>query len=113
MPVVRVARGLAEGSRRGKAAAKNTGQQSVGKSSAFRMAHRMLGKTMSDPETHLQSRIAHLERTVEDLSDELARHAKALSVAERRILKLMEQAAERELDAGSTIPLADQRPPHY
>lgn len=67
---------------------------------------------MSDT-ADLETRIAHLERMVDDLSDEVARQAKALEVAERRILRLMEQAAERELDAGGTIPLADQRPPHW
>lgn len=68
---------------------------------------------MSQSNTELETRIAHLERMVEDLSDEVARQAKALDIAERRIVKLMEQAAERELDAGGTIPLADQRPPHW
>ena len=68
---------------------------------------------MSDPTTELQTRIAHLEKMVEELSDEVARHAKALDIAERRILKLLEQAADREVDAGGTIPLADQRPPHW
>ena len=68
---------------------------------------------MSTPNTDLEERIAHLERMVEDLSDEVARQSKALDIAERRIVKLMEQAAERELDAGGSIPLADQRPPHW
>lgn len=67
---------------------------------------------MSDT-ADLETRIAHLERMVDDLSDEVARQAKALEVAERRILKLLNEAAERELDAGGSIPLADQRPPHW
>ncbi|MEL7104500.1 MAG: SlyX family protein [Pseudomonadota bacterium] len=61
----------------------------------------------------LETKIAHLERMVDDLSDEVARQAKALNTAERRIAKLLNAAAERELDAGGTIPLADQRPPHW
>ena len=68
---------------------------------------------MSDTIARLETRIAHLERMVEDLSDEVARQSKALDLAERRIFKLMQQAAEQELDAGGSVPLADQRPPHY
>lgn len=68
---------------------------------------------MTPSDTSLEERIAHLERMVEDLSDVVADQAKALDRAERRILKLMNEAAERELDAGGSIPLADQRPPHW
>lgn len=68
---------------------------------------------MTPSDTSLEERIAHLERMVEDLSDVVADQAKALDRAERRILKLMNEAAERELDAGGSIPLVDQRPPHW
>lgn len=61
----------------------------------------------------LEEKVAHLTRVVEDLSDIVAAQAKALDVAERRIEALMRRAAESELDAGGTVPLADQRPPHY
>lgn len=60
----------------------------------------------------LQAKIAFLERTVDDLSDEVARLAKAIDVAERRIAMLMEREAEREADGG-VAPMADQRPPHW
>jgi SlyX protein len=68
---------------------------------------------MEDGLQDLQARLAYLERTVEELSDVVARQAKSLEVAERRIEGLMRRAAEAELDAGGTVPLADQRPPHY
>ena len=69
---------------------------------------------MSDVEMiALQEKVAHLTRVVEDLSDVVAGHAKTLDVAERRFLALMRRAAESELDAGGTVPLADQRPPHW
>ncbi|WP_342070019.1 SlyX family protein [Yoonia algicola] len=63
--------------------------------------------------THLEEKIAHLTRTVEDLSDIVARQETELAVAKRRLAMLMEREAGRELDAGSTVPLADQRPPHW
>ena len=63
--------------------------------------------------THLEEQIAHLTRTVEELSDIVARQETDLAVAKRRIGMLMEREAAREADAGGTIPLADQRPPHW
>jgi SlyX protein len=62
--------------------------------------------------TALEEKIAHLTRTVEDLSDVVARQEKAIDRMERRLALLITREAEREADAG-TIPLADQRPPHY
>lgn len=63
--------------------------------------------------THLEEQIAHLTRTVEDLSDVVARQETALALVTRRLAMLMEREAGRELDAGGTVPLADQRPPHW
>ncbi|MEN8895363.1 MAG: SlyX family protein [Yoonia sp.] len=63
--------------------------------------------------THLEEQIAHLTRTVEDLSDVVARQETELAVATRRLAMLMEREAGREMDAGGSVPLADQRPPHW
>ncbi|WP_458792418.1 SlyX family protein [Yoonia sp. MH D7] len=63
--------------------------------------------------THLEEKIAHLTRTVEDLSDIVAAQQTALDKATRRLAMLMEREAGREMDAGGSIPLADQRPPHW
>jgi SlyX protein len=63
--------------------------------------------------THLEEQLAHLTRTVEELSDIVARQETELAVAQRRLAMLMEREAGRELDAGGTIPLADQKPPHW
>jgi SlyX protein len=63
--------------------------------------------------THLEEQIAHLTRTVEDLSDIVARQETALALATRRLAILMEREAGRELDGGGTVPLGDQRPPHW
>lgn len=57
--------------------------------------------------------LAHLTRMVEDLSDITARQAREIDRLNRRVGLLMEREAEREADAGGTIPLADQRPPHW
>ena len=63
--------------------------------------------------THLEEQIAHLTRTVDDLSDIMTRQETELAVATRRLAMLMEREAGREMDAGGSVPLADQRPPHY
>ena len=60
----------------------------------------------------LEERIAHLQRTVEDLSDVVTRQATEIRALSRRVGLLMEREAEREA-ADGTIPLADQRPPHW
>jgi len=63
--------------------------------------------------TALEEKIAHLTRMVEDLSDIVARQETDLALAQRRIAMLMEREAGRDLDAGGTVPLADQKPPHW
>ena len=63
--------------------------------------------------TRLEEQIAHLTRLVEDLSDVVARQDRTLDTAMRRIEMLMQREAGREADAGGTIPLGDQRPPHW
>ena len=64
-------------------------------------------------QTSLEEKIAHLTRTVEELSDIVARQETDLALAQRRIAMLMEREAGRDLDQGGTIPLADQKPPHW
>ena len=69
---------------------------------------------MSAPDmTRLEEQLAHLERAVAELSDVIARQDGEISLLTHRVRLLMERAAEAEYDAGGTIPLADQRPPHY
>lgn len=61
----------------------------------------------------LEERMAHLTRLTEDLSEVIARQDGEIARLARRVETLMRAAAEQQLDAGGTIPLADQRPPHY
>ncbi len=62
--------------------------------------------------TGLEERIAHLVRTVDELSDIVAQQSVEIERLSRRVGLLMEREAEREAEGGS-IPLADQRPPHW
>ncbi|MCF2869670.1 SlyX family protein [Octadecabacter sp. G9-8] len=67
---------------------------------------------MSD-QTNIEETLAHLTRTVDDLSDIVARQEDEISRLTYRVKMLMEREATREMDTGSSVPLADQRPPHY
>jgi SlyX protein len=64
---------------------------------------------MSQVEEH----IAHLTRTVEDLSDIVARQELEISVLTRRVQMLLEREAERQADGGGGVVLGDERPPHW
>lgn len=68
---------------------------------------------MDERTTQLEERIAHLERLNEELSEVVARHDKTLDTLLRRIRLLAQREAEREAELGGTLPLADQKPPHW
>ncbi len=61
----------------------------------------------------LEEQIAHLARTVEDLSDVVARQDTEIALLTRRVQMLLEREATREQDGGGGIVLGDERPPHY
>ncbi|MDO5648524.1 SlyX family protein [Paracoccus sp. (in: a-proteobacteria)] len=60
----------------------------------------------------LEESLAHLVRVTDDLSEVIARQDAELARLTRRVEMLMQAAAEQQTESGS-IPLADQRPPHY
>ena len=64
-------------------------------------------------QTHLEEKIAHLTRAVDEMSDIVARQEREINSLTQRVRMLMEREASREYDAGGSIPLADQRPPHW
>ena len=61
----------------------------------------------------LEEGIAHLTRMVEELSDVVARQEHEIVRLKSRVGMLLEREAEREVADSSSIPLADQRPPHW
>ncbi len=68
---------------------------------------------MEDRIFKLEEQLAHLTRVTEDLSDIVARQEAQIEQLLRRQAMLMEREAEREVQEGGTVPLADQRPPHW
>lgn len=61
----------------------------------------------------LEEQIAHLTKTVDEMSEVMARQDAEIAVLTRRVEMLMQREAEREVDASGTVPLADQKPPHW
>lgn len=68
---------------------------------------------MEDRLNRTEEELAHLRRAVDDLSDVVARQTREIELLTRRVALLMERAAEAEADGGGTVPLADQKPPHW
>lgn len=68
---------------------------------------------MNEADTDLEERLAHLIRTVDELSDVVAAQEREITRLKRHLGLLMEREAERELSEGGTVPLADQKPPHW
>lgn len=62
---------------------------------------------------HLEEKLAHLIRAVDDLSDVVATQQTEIARLARRVDLLMQREAERESAAGEGVVLADQRPPHW
>lgn len=64
---------------------------------------------MSDLEEHM----AHLARTVDELSDIVARQEREIELLTGRVNRLMTREAEREAESSGGILLGDGRPPHW
>jgi SlyX protein len=61
----------------------------------------------------LEEQIAHLTRTVDDLSDIVARQEKEITTLNRRVHMLMQREGERDASSGDAVVVGDERPPHY
>ncbi|HEY0213768.1 MAG TPA: SlyX family protein [Paenirhodobacter sp.] len=68
---------------------------------------------MTDRIEHLEEQLAHLTKTVDEISDVMARQTRELDRLGRMVGLLMDRESEREYGEGGQIPLADQKPPHW
>ena len=62
---------------------------------------------------HLEEKIAYLTRSVEEMSDVIARQQQEIDTLTRRVAMLMQREASRQQDGGGGAVFADERPPHY
>jgi SlyX protein len=61
----------------------------------------------------IEEKLAHLIRSVDDLSDVAARQAAEIDRLGARVAMLMQREAEREAQGSGGVVLGDERPPHY
>ena len=61
----------------------------------------------------IEEKLAHLIRTVDDLSDVVARQAAEIDRLGARVAMLMQREAEREAQGSGGVVFGDERPPHY
>ncbi|MFK7880322.1 SlyX family protein [Roseobacter sp.] len=61
----------------------------------------------------LEEQIAHLTRTVDDLSEVVARQETEIATLTRRVFMLMQREGEREAQQSGGVVMGDERPPHY
>ncbi|MBL4628831.1 MAG: SlyX family protein [Roseicyclus sp.] len=70
------------------------------------------GDTHGD--TRLEEQVAHLTKAMDEMSDVVARQDVEIALLVRRVEMLMSREAEREANGNSgSIPLSDQKPPHW
>ena len=62
---------------------------------------------------HLEAHLAHLQRTVDDLSAVIARQDGEIQRLMRQVEFLLERDRAREAEAGGGVIISDERPPHY
>jgi len=68
---------------------------------------------MTDRTTELEEQIAHLSRTVDELSDMVAIQGTEIERLTHRVQMLLERAAEQEADGDGGVVIAGETPPHY
>ena len=61
----------------------------------------------------IEEKLTHLIRSVDDLSDVVARQGKEIETLTRRVEMLMQREGDREAQGSGGIVLGDERPPHY
>ncbi len=61
----------------------------------------------------IEEKLAHLMRSIDDLSDVVARQEKEIARLTARVEMLMRREAEREANEGVAVVTGDERPPHW
>ena len=64
-------------------------------------------------DNRLEEKIAHLERTLDELSTTVARQDREIAQLTRRVEMLMAREAQREVEASAGVVLGAEPPPRY
>ena len=62
---------------------------------------------------NIEEKLAHLIRTVDELSEVVARQQGEIDTLTRRVHMLMQREGEREAQNSGGMVIGDERPPHY
>jgi SlyX protein len=57
--------------------------------------------------------ISHLTRTIDELSDQVARQANEIDKLTKRFQMLLDRMSKHDIGEDSDVPLLEQRPPHW
>ncbi|MEQ5868918.1 SlyX family protein [Sagittula sp. NFXS13] len=68
---------------------------------------------MSDRTQEMEEQVAHLYKTVEELSDVIAKQDMELRALTQRVDLLVRREADRQSEAPGAAIFGDERPPHY
>ena len=71
------------------------------------------GRYAHDMTQAIEEQIAHLSKTVDELSDVVARQDTELRQLRRIVDLLVDRERGRDADAGGGMIIGDERPPHY
>ena len=66
-----------------------------------------------DKTAKLEERIAHLTRTMDDISEIVSSQSAEIERLTRRVSMLLQREAEREAEGGGGVIIGDEKPPHY
>ena len=61
----------------------------------------------------IEEKLSHIMKSLDELSDIVAKHETTISLSASRIEKLMSTLAEKELECGGAAYFQDDNPPHY
>lgn len=71
------------------------------------------GSDADDRLAELESRFAHTERALQDLSDVTRQQWDETDRLKRQVERLKDRIAELEQGPGDAAPATDEKPPHY
>jgi len=61
----------------------------------------------------IEEQLAHLLRSVDEMSDIIAHQQHEIDRLNRRVEMLMRREGERDASGGGGVVVGDERPPHY
>ncbi|WP_428928704.1 SlyX family protein [Marinibacterium sp. SX1] len=61
----------------------------------------------------LEEKLAHLMRSVDEMSDVVSGQAREIELLNRRVAMLMQREAQREAEGTGGVVFGDETPPHY